>query len=188
MAQTIVDQFGISDIADNLLYLHDGSICLVLESSSVNLDLKSEAESDVIITHYQQLLQSLTIPIQVIVKSRRVDMSVYEHAIQKRISESLGVAHKKQLEEYQDFLSQLVVGRNMLTRRFLIVLNLKSGRELNKQQVIEQLQTQKELLLRQLQKLEIKALQLSNLELANLFYESFQPDKVASQPLREVNA
>ncbi len=182
-ARTLAQQLDIADITDGLVVLRDGSYAMILETTSVNLDLKSEAEADVLIAHYQHLLQSLTTPIQIIVKNRPVQMDEEYARLQKKIDLAEAPVQKQLLEDYREFLAQLVVGRNMLTRRFFMVLRTTTKTPLD--QAKEQLQTQREQLLRLLQPMEIKAVQLSNLSIATLFYDSFQPGKAEIQPLVE---
>lgn len=181
--KNLANQFEIEDIFDDMVSFFDDSYAIVLETTSVNLDLKSEAESDVLIAHYQHLLQSLTTPIQILIQTRAVDMDAYDEALCGRIDSASTSTKHGLLQDYRDFLSQLVVGRNMLTRRFYIVL--RTSPKQSYEQAREQLHTRKELLVRLLQPLELKAAQLSSLQLANLLYASFQPGKSKIQPLSE---
>lgn len=175
--------FDFSTISDDLLLFKDGSYALVLETTSVNLDLKSEAEADVLIAHYQHFLQSLSASIQILVRTRAVDMDEKYESLQLRINEASSETKRELLEDYREFLSQLVIGRNMLTRTFYVVLSTKGKVDI--EQAKEQLLTQKEMLIRSLQQLELKAQQLTSIELAQLFYSSFQPGKAKIQPLIE---
>jgi hypothetical protein len=179
--RVIAQQLEIQDIQDSFVELRDSRLVIVLETTSVNLDLKSEAEADVLITHYQHLLQSLTSPIQILVQTRSVEMDEQYAAIERRIGQSTNVKQRNLLVDYREFLSQLVVGRNMLTRKFYIALTSKPKSDVK--QAREQLLAQKEQISQLLQPLEIKVTQLDGLALANLFYAAFQPGKSKLQPL-----
>jgi hypothetical protein len=181
MMNTMEKTLDIIDINNDLMLLRDGTFAMVLETSSINLDLKSEAEADVITTHYQHLLQSLVAPIQLLVRTRTVQMDEHYAILQKRIDAATNETTQALLRDYREFLAQLVKGRNMVTRKFYIVV--RSTGETNLRQAKEQLHLQKEQLLRLLQPMELKATQLTSLDLAALFYASFQPGKAHLQPI-----
>ena len=66
-----------SEIRDNLMIMKDGSSRMVLKVHAVNFNLKSSEEQDAIIYAYQRFLNSLRFPIQIIVRSLKVDIENY---------------------------------------------------------------------------------------------------------------
>lgn len=71
------DFLPIADITDNLVLLKNGGAVMVLESSSINFSLLSEKEQQAIIYSYAALLNSLSFPIQIVVRSQIKDISKY---------------------------------------------------------------------------------------------------------------
>src|SRR3989338_1862448 len=67
----------IEDIRDDIVILKNGNAVSVLQTTAVNFDLLSEGEQDAMIFTYAALLNSLTFPIQVIVRSKITDISSY---------------------------------------------------------------------------------------------------------------
>ena len=65
------DHLDIEDVRDNLALLRDGSACLILQTTAVNFSLLSESEQDATIYAYAGLLNSLTFPIQIIIRSQK---------------------------------------------------------------------------------------------------------------------
>jgi hypothetical protein len=179
--RTLFQQLDIVALVDDLVECRDGRLVMILESTSINLDLKSDAEADVLISHYQHFLQSLTYPIQLVAQTRAVEMEQQFLALEKRIANASTPTQRPLLQDYQAFLSQLVVGRNMLTRRFLIIVQSTVGAA--DLPAREELMLHKEQICRALQTLELKAHQLDTMALAQLFYLAFQPDKAQVQPL-----
>ena len=173
----------IKDITDDLLFLTDGRICLLLETSSINLDLKSDAEADVIMSRYQQLLQSLHLPLQILIKTRKVELTDHYSSIEAQLSQRTFDKQQVLLQDYRAFIEHLVVGKNMLTRHFYVVLSLRVSKQLTCEQVIDQLRLHKELLIKHFHQCELKAVQLDSLAIAQLFYAAFQPEKSRLQPL-----
>src|SRR4030043_1783134 len=86
------EHLDILDIKDNIVLLKNGTACAVLQTTAVNFDLKSEIEQDAIIAAFSMLLNSITFPLQVVLRSKKLDISKYIEKVQKvesRISEPL---------------------------------------------------------------------------------------------------
>ena len=62
------------EIRDNVMYMKDGSARIILAVQPVNFSLKSEQEQDAIIYSYQRFLNSLRFPVQILVRSLKVDI------------------------------------------------------------------------------------------------------------------
>jgi len=63
-----------SEIRDNIVIMKDGSARIVLKVEAVNFLLKSEQEQDAIIYSFQRFLNSLQFPIQILIRSLKVDI------------------------------------------------------------------------------------------------------------------
>ncbi len=63
-----------SEVRDNIIIMKDGSARIVLRVEAVNFALKSEPEQDAIIYSFQHFLNSLQFPIQILVRSLKVDI------------------------------------------------------------------------------------------------------------------
>ena len=59
-------QIAIKGVRDSVLILPDNHYRMILRISSVNFELKSEDEQDAIIETYQNFLNSLACPLQII--------------------------------------------------------------------------------------------------------------------------
>ena len=72
---TTQEHLDVEEIKDNLVILKSGSVAAVLQTTAVNFDLLSEIEQDAIIAAFSMLLNSLTFPVQVVVRSKRLDIT-----------------------------------------------------------------------------------------------------------------
>ena len=66
-----------SQIRDNVVIMKDDSARLVLKCSSINFLLKSSEEQDSIIISFQRFLNTLKFPIQILVRSKKLDIDSY---------------------------------------------------------------------------------------------------------------
>lgn len=63
-----------SEVRDNIVIMKDGSCRIVLRVEAVNFALKSEPEQDAIIYSFQHFLNALQFPVQILVRSLKVDI------------------------------------------------------------------------------------------------------------------
>ena len=116
------NHLDIIDIKDDTLILKGGRYRIVLEAQAINFDLLSEAEQDAAIYSYANLINSLDFPIQVVIRTRQVDITQYV--------EYLGTFRKlqptdtlrKQLESYIEFIQELVTENTVLYKKFYVVI------------------------------------------------------------------
>lgn len=113
----------IEDIKNDIVIMKDGSAALVIEVSAVNFDLLSEREQDAIIYSYGALLNSLTFPIQILIRSQKKDISSYvellEKEEQKKASDPLLSAL---IRDYHQFVTETVKKNNVLDKKFYITV------------------------------------------------------------------
>lgn len=174
----------ISDITDNVIILTNGYACSVIEVMAVNFALLSAAEQYAKISSFASLLNSLSFPIQILVKSKREDISFYlkslETEAQKAKNEKLG----NFILEYKNFVSELIKQNSILDKRFYITISF-SSLELGATHAFTSrdfassansaLLTKINTLLDQIGRINLKARVLGKEELVKLSYELFNP-------------
>src|SRR3990167_4119128 len=77
----------IAEIKDDIVVLKNGGLRAVLKTSSINFNLKSEEEQNAIIYGYQNFLNSLEFPIQIVIQSRKLDVDKYLENVKEIRSE-----------------------------------------------------------------------------------------------------
>src|SRR6185369_2071451 len=112
----------IYDITNDLLMLGDGTCSLVIKTSAINFDLFSEEEQDATIYAYAALLNSLSFPIEIVVRSQKKDVSTYLDLLKTQEAKAYTPLKKKQIQEYRTFVEQLVQERNVLDKKFYLVI------------------------------------------------------------------
>ena len=115
-------QVDIKEVKNGVLVLSGNRYRMILKTSSLNFELQSEEEQDVIVDTFQSFLNSLNSPIQILIKVRELDIDRYiEEFRQKRQDEQKKI-FKDQLENYCSFIKKLVSGNKILSRRFYLVI------------------------------------------------------------------
>lgn len=112
----------IKTIKDGVVVLKNGTLRAVLLVSTVNFDLKSSDEQVAIIGAYQNFLNSLDFPIQVVVSSRKLNIQPYIELLKERAREQRNELLKIQITEYQEFIQNLTEVTNIMSKYFYLVV------------------------------------------------------------------
>src|SRR6266481_4728052 len=76
----------IVDFVGSTVILSGGNACMIIEITASNFSLLSRREQDIRIYSYAGLLNSLSFPIQILIRNRRMDISSYVHELEEVIS------------------------------------------------------------------------------------------------------
>ncbi len=113
---------NIAEIKDDAVILKNGGIRAVLQTSSVNFNLKSEDEQNGIIFAYQGFLNSIDFPIQICVKSRKLDIDKYIDNVKEQAAKHESTLLKEQTLEYADYIQKLVEYADIMEKNFYVVV------------------------------------------------------------------
>ena len=178
-------QIDIKEVRNGVLVLPDNKYRLVIKTSSVNFELKSEEEQDVIIDSYQNFLNSLPCSLQILVRVREVDVDQYLEKIMQSKDQEKEKVYQKQITNYCQFIKNLVSGNKILSRHFYIIVPYHhKGRNKDFELAKEQLHITRDLIMKGLDKMGIKAKSLDSLELLDLFYSFYNPSQIKTQELK----
>ncbi len=177
-------QIQIKEVKDDILILPNHEYRLFIETSGVNFELKSDEEQDVLIDSFQNFLNSLSVPLQILVRVREIDIDGYLDQIAKSKLIEKEKVYKDQIDNYSEFIKDLVLGSKILSRRFYVIVPYKnSDKNKDFKLIKEQMHLQRDIILRALEKLGMKARALNSLELLELFYEFYNPGQAKTQQL-----
>ena len=118
-AQDIVD---IENIRDKTVVLKDGSLRQVVMVGGINFALKSDAEQGVITMAYQNFINSLDFPIQIVIHSRKVNIEKYLENLAGYGEHETSPLLKNQAEEYREFVRGFVEKNPIMEKVFLVVV------------------------------------------------------------------
>lgn len=90
--------------------------------SSLNFALKSEEEQQAIIFQFQSFLNSLDFSLQVVVQSRKLNMTGYLEKIKQLEANQANELLKNQTASYHDFIKGLVETGTIMSKNFFVVV------------------------------------------------------------------
>jgi hypothetical protein len=174
-------QIDIRGVKDSVLILPDNRYRVILQASSINFELKSEAEQDALIETYKGFLNSLACPLQIIVRVREMDMDKYLEDLQARLADEPVNVYKDQISNYSQFVSSLVTTNKILSRNFYVVLGYEGDGDF--ELVKEQLSLNMDIVVKGLNRLGMQSRLLPSLEVLDLFYSFYNPAQAKAQPI-----
>lgn len=192
------DHLDIEDITDDLVILKTGWVAMVLTTTAVNFDILSEAEQDATIYAYGALLNSLSFPVEILVRSKKADITAYFNSLVEAEKSQTNPDLKRQIQKYQDFIQATVQQKTILDKKFYLVITFSplelgvrglkrtapsKGR--NKAQLIADakiaLSPKRDHLIGQMARLGLAARQMTTQELTELFYDIYNPAPLGTQ-------
>jgi hypothetical protein len=176
-------QVGIKEVRDGILIMPFNRYRALLSTSSVNFELQSEEEQDVIVDTFQTFLNSLNSPIQILIRVRELDIDRYIEDFQQKCADEKEKIYLAQSKSYCEFIRKLVAGNKILSRRFYLVIPYESKSAVEFEVVKEQLNLEQEIIIKGLEKFGMNAKPLNSLEVLDLFYSFYRPDQAKTQPL-----
>ncbi len=196
----------VSQIRDSMVVMRDGTLRTVLVVSSVNFALKSQQEQDALIYQFQNFLNSLEHPLQIMVQSRQLDLNTYLNSLTEMAQDQNNELLRFQMVDYIDFVTRLITLANIMDKRFFVVVphdtvvigkglfsSLLGGRKTTPKFTLEQFARFKEemtervnVIVSGLGSMGLRAVQLNTQELVELYYSIYNPEEATTERLVDV--
>ena len=205
------DHLDIADIKNGVVVLKNGGAVVVIQCNAINFDLLSLQEQDAAIAAYSSLLNSLSFPIQVTIRSKKMDVSEYIEKVKNVESRQTNQKIRDQIKAYRNFiLNELVTKEGVLEKRFYVAIpykmfsfsqaaplgwieelvgfKKKAKSRVNIDQIIEEasadLDPKKNFLIKEFARIGIKSSALDTGELIKLYYEIYNSETAQAQKIR----
>jgi hypothetical protein len=186
------DFIEMEDIVDDVVLLRGNDAATIIEVGAVNFYLLSAEEQNSIIYAYSSLLNSLSFPVQIVILSKKMDISCYLELLNTKISQHKSDSIVKSLLSYEEFIKTVIKKNSVLEKRFFFVIPfnaLEMGttglQHLSREYVVSRAKTalypKRDHLLRLLAKIGLRATVAQKQEIVELFYNIYNPSAVGRQ-------
>lgn len=201
----------IAEVRENMVIMRDGSFRAVVACKSINFDLMSSREREGVEYSYQNFLNSLYFPVQIFIRSQRVDIGPYiDRLMNMRRNQDnmlLGVL----MDDYINFIDVLSQEANIMDKSFFIVVPFYPSGDLNDlrdqakgffgklfakpsnetikideasyAKAKDEIGNRVNAVMSGLFQLGVKSVQLNTKELGELYYNIYNPDTAVREPL-----
>ncbi len=207
----------IAEIRDGIVIMQDGSYRSVIMVKSINFDLMSPQEREAVEYSYQSYLNSLYFPVQIFIRSQKVDLRPYIEKLDKIRSEHDNMLLALLMEDYIAFMGDLATQTNIMDKKFYVVVPyfpivdagkaVEAGKNFvgtllgvfnNKEKHVvineseleaakTELRNRVQATLSGLLQCGIQGLPLDTQELIELYYDGYNPDTATRQQLKNFN-
>lgn len=178
-------QIAIKGVRDGILMLPHNQYRAVLHVSSLNFELKSEEEQDAIIDTYESFLNSVGSNLQILIRTREIDMDKYLEDLNERFEHETEKIYRNQLTNYDAFIRSLVTTNKILTRHFYVVIPYTASSKTDFELIREQINLKLDIVAKGMTRLGMHTRELTSLEILDLFYSFYNPVQAKVQPLTE---
>jgi len=201
----------VAEIRDGIVIMQDGSYRAVIMAQSINFDLMSPDEREAVESSYQGFLNSLYFPIQVQIRSFRVDLKSYMQKLEKILNEQDNVLLGLLMEDYIAYIAYLTESSNIMDKQFFVIIpyyptpeGVKEGAKKGKSRLgtlfgndknivrineAEFTKTKQEMkqrvtaVLESMNQMNVQAVPLNTQELIELFYNAYNSETAVVQQL-----
>jgi len=191
--KTTQQHLSIADIRDDLIFLKNGGGALVLQTSAVNFGLLSDREQIAIISAFAQLLNSLSFSIQIVIHSERLNISSYLGLLDQAQKVQTNPLLSKMIGSYREFIQATIKENDVLDKKFYIVIplfKLELGLSGSKQSLDQKIKTvlfpRRDQLIKQLNRVGLRATQLTTDKLIALFFDIYNGEEAELQAPQSV--
>lgn len=202
-----------SEMRENMIIMSDGSFRAIIQCQSINFDLMSSREREGIEFSYQNFLNSLYFPAQILIRSRRVDIGPYlDRLVDIRRSQD-NMLLNVLMDDYINFIDVLAQEANIMDKSFYIIVPYYPSGDLTEikkqakglfdsffggkkevavtkidqvayEKAKEEIKNRVDAVMSGLFQMGVKSGQLNTRQLGELFYSSYNPDTAAREPIR----
>ncbi|HSX34343.1 MAG TPA: hypothetical protein VLF62_01745 [Candidatus Saccharimonadales bacterium] len=207
----------IAEIRDGIVIMSDGSFRSVIMVKSINFDLMSPQEQESVEYAYQGFLNSLYFPLQIFIRSQKVDLEPYIAKLDKIRTEHDNMLLAMLMEDYINYIDQLSQQTNIMDKKFYVIVpyfphidvqkaitqsknfvtgfvdlfNKKEQRVVINEAELEKAKTELrnrvQAVLQGMLQAGIQGLPLDTQELIELYYDTYNPDTATRQQLKNFN-
>jgi type IV secretory pathway VirB4 component len=201
-----------------MVIMEDGSFRAVIACKSINFDLMSSREREGVEYSYQNFLNALYFPIQIFIRSQRVDIGPYLDKLSEIRRNQDNMLLNVLMDDYIDYIDALSQEANIMDKSFFVIVPFfPAGEQINvaaqskgflttlfgggkKNTTItkvdnvtyakakEEIKNRVDSVLSGLMQVGVQAVQLNTKQLGELYYNVYNPDTAVREPLGDFSS
>lgn len=203
----------LSELRDGMVIMADGSFRAVIACKSINFDLMSSREREGVEFSYQNFLNALYFPVQIFIRSQRVDIGPYIDKLEDIRRGQDNMLLNVLMDDYINFIDALAQEANIMDKSFFVVVPYFPAGDVST--VVEQskglfgkifgsatptanvtridtatyekskteIKNRVDAVISGLLQVGVQAMQLNTKQLGELYYNVYNPDTAVREPL-----
>ena len=203
----------LSELRDSMVVMADGTFRAVVACKSINFDLMSSREREGVEFSYQNFLNALYFPIQIFIRSQRVDIGPYLDRLEEIRRNQDNMLLNVLMDDYIQFIDVLSQEANIMDKSFFVVVPYFPAGDANTvvdqgkgffgkifgggskaaavtkidkatyEKAKDEIKNRVDSVVSGLNQVGVQAVQLTTKELGELYYNIYNPDTAVREPL-----
>ena len=136
--ETLTRFIRVKKVCKQHVKLLDGRLLSILAVTPVDFGVLSETQKLALLASYRQFLNSLSFPIQILVRTTKLDLQAYFAGAKARAAAAKDTKALAELEAFEEFVQDYVSSRGVHDRLFYIVISQKP--DADEEQALRQLE------------------------------------------------
>ena len=208
----------LSELRDGMVIMSDGTFRAVIACKSINFDLMSSREREGVEYSYQNFLNALYFPVQIYIRSQRVDIGPYLDRLEDIRRNQDNMLLNVLMDDYIQFIDVLSQEANIMDKSFFIIVPFFPSGDATKvmeqgkgffdkffggakanatitridkatyQKAKDEIKNRVDSVMSGLLQVGIQAVQLNTKELGELYYNVYNPDTAVREPLGDFSS
>ena len=121
-ASNTQDLIEIDNIQNDVVFLKNGGMRQIIMVGGMNFALKSEEEQNAITGTFQNFLNGLDFPLQIVVHSRKINIEKYIANLEEFKQKEKSGLLQNQINEYQEFIRSFIGQYAVMKKIFLVTV------------------------------------------------------------------
>ncbi len=204
----------LAELREGMAIMNDGSFRAVVSCQSINFDLMSAREREGVEYSYQSFLNSLYFPIQIFVRSQRVDIGPYLERLAKIRRDQDNMLLGVLMDDYMHFIDVISQETNIMDKSFYVIVPFYPAGDAasiqqasksifgaflkpDKQKMVtvdqtsynkakEEIGNRVSAVMSGLFQMGVKTRQLDTKQLGELYYNMYNPDTAVREPIGDI--
>lgn len=126
-AQATQDFVPVKEIRDGIVVLTNEDLRAMILVSPINLSLKTDDEQRAVFGQFMGFLNSLDFSTQIVIQSRRLDITPYLLMLEKKFENQTEPLLKIQTRQYIEFVRDFTDQNSIMTKNFIVVVPYGAG-------------------------------------------------------------
>ena len=200
----------IAEIKDGIIILKDGTFRSIIACQSINFELMSLTEREGVEYAFQGFLNSLYFPIQIFIRSQKVDITPYINKLVNLRNQQDNMLLNVLMDDYINYIDLLAQEANIMEKTFYVIVPYMPAGDIisNKNQVMgifskinnkpitnvrvnekvflnakDEINNRVNLLISGLTNIGIQTERLNTEKINQLYYNFYNPDTILNKPI-----
>ncbi|MEN3781447.1 hypothetical protein [Priestia megaterium] len=183
--QSVQDLIPIQAIHNGKVITTDNRIIQIIKASSLNLELMSEYEQNIIFEKYSDMLKSMQFNSQIEIVSQPMNLSKYIEGQQKMLEQTNVPIRRQLLQSSIEYVKEKERSRTIMQRKRYIIFDekIQESTEEGYERALRKLREKEVIVLKGLKDLELEGEKVTETDINQLFQIMFDYESALNRPI-----